>query len=407
MENISSKTEYPCSGCGACAAVCPKDAISLEMDDVGLLSAVIDASRCINCGLCMKACTRFEETVDGSDIREAKLFAVQSSDPDTVKRCSSGGLAHELAMDAITNGWKAVGAVYDTESNRVFHVAVDDAAGVLKLDGSKYLQSDTQQAFSEIIDEAVKDAEARFTVFGTPCQIAGLAKVCELLQIRDRFLLVEIFCHGVPPYKLWEHQMERMRKKLKTHSFDNVQFRYKKNGWHSYCIRAEAEGRVFYGAREREPFWHVYFENVLLGDACMTCRLRKEISLADLRIGDYWGRRFQNRNDGISAAFACTERGKRTVEWLITEGKLISMEPGSTEEMLSAQNMRGYRKTELHDESMEMIRSGSPAMRAARHYRRQEPLKKKLKRSALCASCMVPDGLRARIKKATGGRTNN
>lgn len=399
MENISRTTEYPCSGCGACVAVCPEDAIRLETDGAGFLTACVDESRCVDCGLCARVCHRFLEEVQGADLRQTKLCAVQSADAGTVKRCSSGGLAHELAVEAVRSGGKAVGAVYDTGTDRVFHRIIDTEADVGLLDGSKYLQSDPQQAFSEMIEEARRNGDARFTVFGTPCQIAGLAKVCDQLKIREQVLLVEIFCHGVPPYQLWEHQTERMRRKLGAERFDEVQFRYKKDDWHSYCIRAEAGGKTFYGPRERELFWHVFFENVLLGDACMTCRLRKEISLADLRIGDYWGKRYQSRSDGVSAAFVCTERGKTVMERLLAAGRLIALEPGTPDEMLRAQNMEGYRQSKAHDEAIDALRSGGTIRRAVRQYQAKQDLKSKLKRTVLRASALLPDNLRIKLRK--------
>lgn len=399
MASIEQKSEYACSGCGACAAVCPHGAITLLQDSSGLLEAVVDGSLCVDCGACVKVCNRFPKTLSGTDLREAKLFAVQSTDAQTVKQCSSGGLAHELALDAVRHGGKAVGAVYDLTCDKVFHIIVCDEADVSMLDGSKYLQSNPQQAFTEIIREARLDKNTQFTVFGTPCQIAGLAKTCELLHIREQFLLVEIFCHGVPPYRLWEHQLERMRKKLGADRFDDVKFRFKKVDWHSYCIKAEAGGKTFYGPREREPFWHVYFENVLLGDACMTCRMRKETSLADLRIGDYWGKRYQSRSDGVSAAFACTERGKAAIDTLITNGRLSVLEPGTPEEMLCSQNMDGYHDSNIHNDSMNLLRSGGAVEDAVKCYRRREPMKRKLKRAALHAVGILPTGLRAKIRK--------
>ena len=405
MENIARQTEYPCSGCGACAVVCPKDAIRVETEAAGFLTAHINETRCVKCGLCVTVCSRFEEEINGTDLRQTKLYAVQSSDPETVRRCSSGGLAHELALEAIRSGAKAVGAVYDLAANRVRHLIVDTADGVGALDGSKYLQSNPQAAFTETVAEARRDPAARFTVFGTPCQIAGLAKACTQFGIRDRFLLVEIFCHGVPSEKLWEAQLERMRKKLGTERFDDLRFRYKKDDWHSYCLRADANGKTFYGSRERELFWQVFFENVLLGDACMTCRLRKSISLADLRIGDYWGLRFQSHSDGVSAAFACTERGRQVIDKLISDGKLLALEPGTPEEMLKAQNMEGYHDTSLHEEGMRLLRNGADIKTVVRRYRTKEPPKRKLKRALLRCSAPLPDSLRARLKKRYSGHS--
>ena len=404
MENITKHTEYPCSGCGACAAVCPRDAIRLELDSAGFFTAKVDDSLCVNCGLCVKVCARFDAEIAGVDLRNSKLFALQSADPETVKRCSSGGLAHELALAALRAGGKAVGAVYDLKANQVRHEIVDTEPGISALDGSKYLQSNPQQAFTKLLAAAKRDAAARFTVFGTPCQIAGLAKACETLGIRGQLLLVEIFCHGVPSSKLWDEQLNRMKKKLRTDHFDSLQFRYKKDDWHSYCLRAEANGKTFYGSRERELFWQVFFENVLLGDACMTCRLRKETSMADLRIGDYWGRRFQSRSDGVSAAFACTDKGKEAIEALLAEGRLTTMEPGMPEEMLKAQNMEGYHDTALQKKTADLLRNGASITEAVHFYRSKEPSKRKLKRILLTVSAVLPDRIRANLKKRFSSR---
>lgn len=407
MENITKQTEYPCSGCGACAAVCPRKAIRLELDSTGFLTAKVDDSLCVKCGLCVKACSRYEREITGADLRQAKLYALQNADPETVKRCSSGGLAHELALAAIRGGGKAVGAVYDLQTNQVQHEIVDSEAGITRLDGSKYLQSNPQEAFTELLAEAKRDSTARFTVFGTPCQIAGLAKASEALGIRDQLLLVEIFCHGVPSYKLWDAQLQRMKKKLRADHFDSLQFRYKKDDWHSYCLRAEANGRTFYGSRERELFWQVFFENVLLGDACMTCRLRKEISLADLRIGDYWGKRFQSRSDGVSAAFACTKRGEAAIESLLADGRLAVLEPGTPEEMLKAQNMAGYHDQILHEAGMTKLRDGQSVHNAVSKYRSMQSKSQKAKRLLLQISTLLPAGARTKLKKRYSGKQLN
>ncbi|MBQ8688905.1 MAG: 4Fe-4S binding protein [Clostridia bacterium] len=45
-----------CCGCSACFSVCPRGAIEMCPDDCGFKYPVIDAEKCIYCGLCLKAC---------------------------------------------------------------------------------------------------------------------------------------------------------------------------------------------------------------------------------------------------------------------------------------------------------------------------------------------------------------
>lgn len=403
--NISEIRPAPCSGCGACAAVCPAGAIRLHTDSGGFLIAGADGEKCLGCGLCQRVCPRFSEHEAGLPLDGAALYALQSADAGTVRSCSSGGIAHELAAAALRRGEAVTGTAYDTASDRARHITVRTAEELAALDGSKYLQSDPS-VFAGVL-RAAKRGE-RQTVFGTPCQISGLDAAARTAGVRDTLLLVEIFCHGVPSYRLWENELEKIRKKLKTERLDSIRFRYKKDDWHSYCLRADAGDRVFFGEREKELFWQVFFENILLGDACMTCTARGTASRADLRLGDYWGSRFAGRSDGVSAVFALTERGRAEIEGLLSEGRLIRLEAGTAGEMLRAQNMRGYteRERRLHDEAMPLLRSdrADALLRAVRHYRAGQPAKQKMKRFLLRASAVIPSGVRARLRKKNSAR---
>ena len=400
MANIDMKNANPCSGCGGCAAVCPKSAISLQLDDAGFYQARVHEDLCVDCGLCLKVCGRFAEQAGGVSLYDAALYALQSADSSTVRRCSSGGIAHELAVQAISRGGKAVGAVYDLRSNTVRHEIVEAEENISLLDGSKYLQSRPDEAFREILDCA---RETPCAVFGTPCHIAALSAAAKLRGVRENLLLAEIFCHGVPSYKVWEESLKKVKKKLNTDHFDSVLFRYKKDDWHSYCLKIDGSGKTYYGKRETELFWQVFFENVLLGDACQVCRARKEISHADLRLGDYWGARFQHRSDGVSAVFACTEKGREAVAQLLAGGKVVKLEASEAAEMLSAQNMGGYHHQNLHDEALEILRTEG-AVKAVAYYRRKQTPKQKLKRTLLRVSAILPDPVRANLRKANSSR---
>ena len=50
------KDKGECCGCGACMAVCPRNAISMTMDVEGFLYPRIDKEQCIGCLQCLQVC---------------------------------------------------------------------------------------------------------------------------------------------------------------------------------------------------------------------------------------------------------------------------------------------------------------------------------------------------------------
>lgn len=385
----------PCSGCGACVGICPKGAICLNRNAAGFWEAAVDEKLCVECGLCTKACPRFQEA-DTVNLFELQPMALQSADKAALLQSASGGLGHELAKAALGRGEKVVGVVYDYAINGAVHRVISDVEELPKLAGSKYLQSNPAEAFSQALKLARTE---KLTVFGTPCQMAGLAKAARVAGVRENLLLVEIFCHGVPSYKLWESQMATMEKKLGTANLESVAFRDKSKGWHNYRISARAGKKFYHGNRENTQFWLAFFEDVLLNPACMQCTARLEKSAADIRMGDYWGPAFQSRNDGVSLVFAPTDGGKGAVEALIASGAVKALEATNAREALKYQNMAVYPASALHEQAIKALENGEDVGKVIRTYRAKQPIKKKIKRLALRSSALLPTGLLRKLKE--------
>ncbi|MBQ1272693.1 MAG: Coenzyme F420 hydrogenase/dehydrogenase, beta subunit C-terminal domain, partial [Clostridia bacterium] len=45
-----------------------------------------------------------------------------------------------------------------------------------------------------------------------PCQIASLDRYLKIIKKRDKFLLIDFICHGVPSYLLWERYISSCQK---------------------------------------------------------------------------------------------------------------------------------------------------------------------------------------------------
>lgn len=57
MKHIDAlNNKYSCSGCTACAQSCPKQCITMSSDYEGFKYPIVDETRCIQCGICIKVC---------------------------------------------------------------------------------------------------------------------------------------------------------------------------------------------------------------------------------------------------------------------------------------------------------------------------------------------------------------
>ena len=116
IENIICEANQ-CTGCGACAAICPKSSIELKVNKIGAIQPVINSSTCINCNACRKICP----TINVKELQFNKAidaYYATSNDIDFYTNASSGGIATTLAYKVLEEG----GIVYASMMLSLIHI---------------------------------------------------------------------------------------------------------------------------------------------------------------------------------------------------------------------------------------------------------------------------------------------
>lgn len=308
MDSLSNA--LTCTGCGACASVCPKGAIQLLPDVEGFCYPVVNKCQCNGCGLCVRTCPL---TAPRHRDASPTCYAARSRDADLVAKSSSGGIFSELATKTIQQGGVVFGASYCGDSLTVRHIGVDRLSELSRLRGSKYVQSYVDGTYEEV--KSLLDAQRPVLFSGTPCQIAGL--LAYLRNPSNMLLTVEVICHGVPPPKLFnllKEDMARAHGKL-----IGISFRDKTDGWTSRAITGWYAG----GAKIREhgalnAYFKAFIAHLSLRKCCERCMFNDGKSGADITLGDFWGidRVLPEFNDdlGVSAVIIHTLKGKTAFE---------------------------------------------------------------------------------------------
>lgn len=373
---VNPLPERDCTGCSMCGAVCPKNAITMNLTVEGFYEPTIDSDLCIDCGICKKVCYKFDEQVDIDTKTHYSCYSAINKDPHELQTATSGGVSNELMKECIRQGYKVVGVAYDYEEEKAVTRVATKIDELEQFKGSKYFQSYTIDAFKEIV---VDKTDQKYAIFGTPCQIYGLSKFAEFKKNRDKFILVDLFCHGCPSMNLWSKYLEHSKNKYNVSEFNKIEFRSKVHGWHEFGFRFSTNQREFKNSKINDEFYELFFDMNTHNKACYECKMRSSLDFADIRMGDFWGPQYDTDIKGVSAVVICTEKGERLFE--VTRGS-FEIKEHTFDETIKAQS---YRKEHSYNvESRRNILSllkGSDDMEyIIKNYRKGYSTKKKIKK---------------------------
>ncbi len=304
-----------CSSCAACANVCARSAISMQLDAEGFYRPVIDAEKCVQCGACERACP-WSTPVENPNVADVspKTVAAYAKDESVRLQSSSGGIFTVLAERILDDGGVVVG-VAQVAPTRFGHIVVDNKSDLAKLRGSKYVQADAGLVYREV--RSLLKAGRKVLFSGTPCQVAGLYAVLGNAASAD-LITVDIVCHGTPSVKVFEKYVREMEK-TDNSALNSINFRDKSEGWSGYVLlhrfRSGKSVSVHHG---RSKYMRLFLSRICQNVSCDDCRYRKLPRIADITLGDYWGiskyHPEMNDNKGTSVVLLNTEHGKALFE---------------------------------------------------------------------------------------------
>ena len=275
------RNKKECCGCTACFHICPINCIVMKEDEEGFLYPNIDKAKCIHCNKCKEVCPN--RNIENRNTR-TQTFVGYYKDDEVRKQSSSGGIFSAIAEWILQQKGVVFGAAFD-ENFEVHHIAVETKEELIKLRGSKYVQSRLENTFLEAKEYLEKKRKVLFT--GTACQIAGLKNY--LSAEYENLYTVDVLCHGAPSPKIWRMYLDDKKEQYQA-SINKVEFRNKDDGWKNFFISiAFSNMKRFYTHYYKDKYMRMFLDNLDLRPSCYSCVFKEIPRISDVTIGDSWG----------------------------------------------------------------------------------------------------------------------
>ena len=307
--NDIEKLNEVCTGCLACADICPASCIESFENVDGFLCSEIDSSRCINCGKCYAVCPAENKSKNDYDQR---LYAAFACDKDVRNRGSSGGVFEVIASWCLENDYYVCGAAFD--GIKLEHRIIKNIADLKPLLKSKYIQSNTQGVYKKIFELLRSDEKVLFC--GTPCQVSALNN-----YIPDRYkcnlIVLDFICHGVPSQRTFDMYIESLECKHKG-KISDFTFRVKDNKYkhsHGYCysVRSKEKTKKVNGVYSLSSYYNAFKQYIFFRESCYSCKYATLERVSDITLADFWGiEKYDSTYEtdkGVSMIITNTQKG--------------------------------------------------------------------------------------------------
>ena len=341
MEHINP--DVNCVGCSACYAVCPVDAIKMDANANGFYIPKINEDKWIFCGKCVRVCP-LTNCGENANWENAKCSYAFEKDENERRLSCSGGVFYALAKLVLKKQGYVCGCVWD-ENYKAKHICANSLEGVQRMRGSKYVQSDMGDCFSEIKGLLKEGKTVLFS--GTGCQTTALKNYVGSNH-NGNLITCALICGGVPSPLVWKLYREAVEKKAGA-KIVKLGMRSKVRGWLMPEFVAKFDnGKTINEVLLQENLYGTNFvDGLFINSECMSCRFKLDTVQADILLGDDWGidraRLKRSKNLGSSAVISLTETGNK---WMKALQEDLHVEQGNLDDIIKSHHVLTHDHTE-------------------------------------------------------------
>lgn len=287
--NITVVNPKKCYGCGACYSACRFNAIRFNDFSCSSNKPILDFNKCLNCGNCKSVCPVLNKSIESIETKH-KAFVGYAVNKNLYRNSSSGGIFSALAHIFLKQKGIVYGAGILYENNKLLckHLRVDKNEDLIKIQGSKYVQSDTKNIFEQVERDLKNGKKVLFS--GTSCQIQALK--CYLKKDYLNLLTIDLICHGVPTQKIFSDYVNYLEKKYLC-KIINISFRRKDERSSPYVLTLNCFNNLN-GYFEklitlRESAYYRLFMNMgAYRESCYNCEYASINKPSDITLGDWY-----------------------------------------------------------------------------------------------------------------------
>lgn len=278
-----------CTGCCACADVCPVGAISMEVDSSGSRRPHLNSSLCISCSKCKKVCPQFSSSKSEEFDKQSYIGLCENS--TLYQKSSSGGIFAALAESFLKRGGVVYGAAITLYNQRVEcrHLRITDSKDLHLIQGSKYVQSKMDGVYKMIKEDIKVGKDVLFS--GTSCQVAAVKNV---FGKHEHLYTIDLVCHGVPKDEIFSSYINYLEKRYKA-KIEDVSFRVKgyRSFWSdsSYVLKILLTGkrstRIVFIPKDKSAYFKLFLQRASYRESCYSCKYASLNKPADMTLGDF------------------------------------------------------------------------------------------------------------------------